>query len=234
MMSLFSYQTNRFVFAVVLLLGVIVTLSTTTTKTSIATVQAFHMLQQCSVVRSSTARVGEPYNQLGLYAFVPVSLKLSNFIDDKNDPTNDETETKQSRSVLIWFQLFDSEDGQPYRNTTVSTVTPPPGSLFILDQFRDAVKAKYANTLCDIDSPDLVVYKNKAAFEAKDDPLGVGLSLTERTLGQFMNDAVVVLVPPPSVPPKSKQQILYLLSFCFIPVLINALFCCSERSFHPK
>ena len=70
-----------------------------------------------------------------------------------------------SPSPLVWFQLFDSATEEPYKGTTADAVSLFPGSVVV--QFRDAVKAKNSSILTGITSSQLIVYKNKAAFDKR-------------------------------------------------------------------
>ncbi len=72
-----------------------------------------------------------------------------------------------SQAPLIWFMLTDSATGKPYKGTTVSSVLRSSLVVPVVDQFRDAVKAKYSNKLSSVDAADLLVYKNKAAFDKR-------------------------------------------------------------------
>ena len=67
-------------------------------------------------------------------------------------------------SPRIWFHLYGS-DGMPYNGVSVSSVRLPPDS--VIDEFRDAVKAKNSNKLAAVDAADLIVFENKAAFDMK-------------------------------------------------------------------
>jgi hypothetical protein len=102
-------------------------------------------------------------------------------------------DSNSKQPSLIWFQLSDV-NGDAYKGTTVSSVMIP--STFVIDQFRDAVVAKYLNTHLKRTAPsDLHVYKSKAAFDAKEIPLKSSLPLNG--LGETEEDAVIVIVPPP-------------------------------------
>ena len=67
---------------------------------------------------------------------------------------------------LIWFQLYDYGTGKPYKETTATSVSLP--STAVIDQFRKAVKAECPNKLSSIDPSDLLVFKNKDAFDKRD------------------------------------------------------------------
>ena len=82
-----------------------------------------------------------------------------------------------SPSPLFWFQLLDSVTGLPYKGTTADYVSLPPGS--VIAHFRDAVKAKNSNKLSSFDPADLLVYKNKTAF---DKVMNLNL-ITDRAVG---------------------------------------------------
>ena len=102
-------------------------------------------------------------------------------------------------SPLIWFLLFDSATGKPYKGTSATKVKVH--SLADIDDLRDAVKAKCPNKLSSVDSGDLLVYKTKAAFdkrnaavdEGNEEPLKSSLSLDG--LGTTEEEALVVVVP---------------------------------------
>jgi hypothetical protein len=99
---------------------------------------------------------------------------------------------------------LDSETGEPYKNTTTDYVSHPPGA--VVAEFRDAVRSKNPNKLASVDASDLLVYKNKAAFdsrsaaenEGKVDPLDPTQSV--HGLGS-KEDMLVVAVPPPPIQP---------------------------------
>ena len=116
--------------------------------------------------------------------------------------------TSHPPSPLVWFLLLDSETGEPYKNSSASSIerhliTPP-----VIDQFRDAVRSKNPNKLASVDASDLLVYKNKAAFdsrsaaenEGKVDPLDPTQSV--HGLGS-KEDMLVVADPPPPIQPSS-------------------------------
>ena len=68
---------------------------------------------------------------------------------------------------LIWFHLYDYGTGKPYKETTATSVSLP--STAVIDQFRKAVKAEYSDShLKGIGPSDLLVFKNKDAFDKRD------------------------------------------------------------------
>eukprot|EP00569_Conticribra_weissflogii_P002491 CAMPEP_0171346544 /NCGR_PEP_ID=MMETSP0878-20121228/25128_1 /TAXON_ID=67004 /ORGANISM="Thalassiosira weissflogii, Strain CCMP1336" /LENGTH=351 /DNA_ID=CAMNT_0011850249 /DNA_START=41 /DNA_END=1096 /DNA_ORIENTATION=+ len=101
---------------------------------------------------------------------------------------------------LIWFLLLDSETGKPYRNSSVSSIEYSLITVPVIDQFRQLVHRKNSNKLTGIDASDLLVYKNKAAFyarnNAEDDVKEQALDPTEYigVLGS-VEDMLVVVVP---------------------------------------
>jgi hypothetical protein len=105
---------------------------------------------------------------------------------------------------LIWFQLVDYATGESYKGSTADAVPLSPGSLVV--QFRDALKLKYADSHLKAIAPsNLLVYKNKAAFdtrnamldERKEEPLR-----PTQTLGELGTaDDVLFVVVPSSIPP---------------------------------
>jgi hypothetical protein len=72
---------------------------------------------------------------------------------------------QSSSSPLVWFHLYDAATGLPYKGTSCDFVSPPPRS--VIAQFRDAVYAKNPNKLSSLDAADLLVYKNKEAFDKR-------------------------------------------------------------------
>jgi len=106
-----------------------------------------------------------------------------------------------SPSPLLWFLLLDSTTGQFYKGTTASSLLRVSLVVPVVDQFRDAVKKKHSNKLSSFDAADLLVYKNKAAFEkrnaafveGKEEPMDPTESLG--LLGS-KEDMIVVAVPP--------------------------------------
>jgi hypothetical protein len=110
------------------------------------------------------------------------------------------------RYPRVWFFLLDSATGQPYKNTTADYV-----SLLrytVIAQFREAVKEKDkedgdAAVLTPFKSSQLLVYKNKAAFdkrnavvdEGKEEPLEEDSFLND--LGASVKEALVVVIPLP-------------------------------------
>jgi hypothetical protein len=100
-------------------------------------------------------------------------------------------------NFLIWFVLVDSSNGMSYKGTTASSVSLSRDS--VVDQFRDAVKEKYADShLKGVAPSDLLVYKNKAAFEQKNADKGKEEPLEEDSLltglGTSKKDSLVVVV----------------------------------------
>jgi hypothetical protein len=90
----------------------------------------------------------------------------------------------------------------PYKGTTATMV----GATFKdnVDHLRNDVKTRYADShLTGIAASDLRVYKNKAAFDKRNDtlekevPLRPDSCLLNASLGESMDDPVVVVVPSP-------------------------------------
>jgi hypothetical protein len=105
---------------------------------------------------------------------------------------------KRKSPSLIWFLLVDAATGQPYKGTTADAVSLLPESFIV--QFRDAVKAKYADShLQGVAPSDLLVYKNKEAFdkrnaeEGKEEPLDEESPVAD--LGRSKAEALYVAVP---------------------------------------
>ncbi len=104
--------------------------------------------------------------------------------------------SNSSSEMKLWFQLV-SEDGKPYKGTSATKVSVSSSALVV--HFRDAVKDLYADSLIkDVDPSDLVVYKNKAAFDEKVEPLQVDDTLEK--YGKSKGEALVVVVPSLGIP----------------------------------
>ena len=106
-------------------------------------------------------------------------------------------------SLFIWYLLVDSVNGEPYKGTSVSSVLRASLVAPLVVQFRRAVKAEYADShLKRVASSDLPVYKNKSAFDKRNDsvldeddkPLKSSDLLDN--LGATEEEALIVAVPP--------------------------------------
>jgi hypothetical protein len=108
-----------------------------------------------------------------------------------------------SSPPLVWYLLLDSASGEPYKNTSVSSVVRSSLVVPVVDQFRKAVHLEYDKPKYLQDTPPsaLLVYKNKAAFdkrnaavdEGKEEPLKSSCLLDG--LGITEEDALIVVVP---------------------------------------
>ena len=65
----------------------------------------------------------------------------------------------------IWFQLYNSETGLPFRGLNATYVSLP--SSAVIDQFIHAVRIKYTNLLRSVFADDLKVYKNKDSYDKR-------------------------------------------------------------------
>ncbi len=72
-----------------------------------------------------------------------------------------------SSSPLVWFHLYDAATGLPYKGTSCDKVSVS-SSADVAD-FRDAVHAKNSNKLSSLDAADLLVFRNKDAFDKRND-----------------------------------------------------------------
>ena len=91
--------------------------------------------------------------------------------------------------------LLTNRQGQAYKEASVDTVRLPAQSD--VSDFRKAVKAENPNKLGTVDSSNLKVYKNKAAFDAGEEPLDF-LFLLDSSFGKDKENALIVLVPSPT------------------------------------
>ena len=108
-------------------------------------------------------------------------------------------------SPLVWFQLLDSATGEPYKGTTAEKVAV--SSTADVADFREAVIEKFdkqkSSLLTGFASSQLLVYKNKAAFdkrnsaadEGKKEPLKSSRLLDGLGKTEEDKDMLVVAVP---------------------------------------
>jgi hypothetical protein len=100
-------------------------------------------------------------------------------------------------SRRVWLVLL-NPDGQPLKKTSATSVFLPVDAL--VDDIRKAVKAEYVDShLKGVAPSDLVVYKNKIAFDKRNDDQGKELPLEVDSsinhLGKTKNDPIIVVVP---------------------------------------
>ena len=99
---------------------------------------------------------------------------------------------------LVWYLLFDSADGQPCKGTSADKVSVGPDAD--VADFRKKVYKENSSILTGITSSQLVVYKNKDAFDkrnAADNTKKVPLksSSSVNAVGESEEDALIVVVP---------------------------------------
>jgi hypothetical protein len=115
-------------------------------------------------------------------------------------------------SRFFWFQLADAVSGQILEGSTADKVSLPDGSD--VADFRDTAKVKCSNKLSSVDSNNLLVYKNRAAFDKRNDDEEKEEPLEEDALisglGLSKKEALIVAVP-------SSIQSLQARSPCQIP-----------------
>ena len=79
--------------------------------------------------------------------------------------------SSSSSSRLIWFRLVENFTGTATDSSTVqnfkmsSATSVSLNSENIIDQLRDAVKAKFRNKLNSVDAAELDVYRNQVSCE---------------------------------------------------------------------
>jgi hypothetical protein len=81
-------------------------------------------------------------------------------------PKSKKRKLSSKEESKIWFHLYDSANGLPYKGTTADYVSIP--SSADIAQFRKAVKADCSNTLSSIDANKLLVFQNKHSFDKRD------------------------------------------------------------------
>jgi hypothetical protein len=130
---------------------------------------------------------------------------------------------------LVWFLLLDSATGQPFKGATASSVLRSSLVVPVVDQFRDAVKAKLADShLKGVAPLDLKVYKNKAAFDkrnaavddGKEEPLEEDSPIDG--LGSSKKEALVVVVPSSILPSQTQPSSFPLCHVPFYNSICNA------------
>ena len=108
------------------------------------------------------------------------------------------SQQSMSPPQLTWFLLVDAADGQSYKGTSADKVSVL-SSADVAD-FRHAVKAENSNKLSSIDAADLLVFKNKAAFDKRNADDGKEEPLEEDSLvyglGTSKKEALIVVAPP--------------------------------------
>ncbi len=96
-----------------------------------------------------------------------------------------------SEPLELPFLLADPQ-GNPYKNCSVDIVELPPKSD--VSDFRKAIKAENSDVLIGISPSQLRVYRHKAAFDRKDEPLDE-FSLLDNTFGTDEENALIVVAP---------------------------------------
>ncbi|KAL3779742.1 hypothetical protein HJC23_001993 [Cyclotella cryptica] len=135
---------------------------------------------------------------------------------------------------LIWFLLVDSETGEPYKNCTASSIEQSLLTFPVVAQFKKLVHRKISCILTGVAPCQLVVYKNQAAFdrrnnaddEGKEQPLKASRSLDD--LGESEEEALIIVVPPPIQPLYQQYTQTQAFHPCQIP-FFNSILTATER-----
>lgn len=117
--------------------------------------------------------------------------RLTRFLS--TEKMSDNQQQSASSPSLIWFQLVGS-DGKPFKETSADKVTFPTSAD--VSDFRKSVKNENPNMLSAVDASQLKVFKNKSAFDGKEEPLEE--DFTVAGLGTSKKDALIVVVPSSS------------------------------------
>ena len=129
--------------------------------------------------------------------------------------------TMQNRNDRIWLHLYDSETGRPYRGTNSTTVNVSLAAD--LAEFKDAAKVEHSNALKNVDAQDLKVFKNKDAFDKRNDtidksePLAVDYLMAN--IGETIEDPLIVTFEVSSIKNDMNGMI-----FCFLNMYSNSSF----------
>ena len=103
----------------------------------------------------------------------------------------------------IWFHLYDFESGRPYRGTQSTAVNLSLAAD--LADFKDAVKVEYdyPHYLKNVDAQDLKVFKNKDAFDKRNDTIDKSEPLTVdfliANIGETIEDPLIVTFEASSI-----------------------------------
>ncbi|MFN7883395.1 MAG: hypothetical protein ACK5PF_10340 [bacterium] len=109
-----------------------------------------------------------------------------------NNPKQTQSSSMSSPpSPLVWFLLLDAATGLPYKGSSADKVSVS-SSADVAD-FRKAVQAENASILTGITSSQLLVYKNKAAFEEEKEVLEEDSLIGD--FGTSKKEALIVVVP---------------------------------------
>jgi hypothetical protein len=92
-----------------------------------------------------------------------------------------------SRRQRVYYQLV----GPPGSSYMMTFVEMPPDRM--VGHFKEKLRDKHVEELGPWDTSKIKIFRNQAAFEAKETPLGGSKSMTG--LGDSRNNALIVLVP---------------------------------------
>ncbi len=142
-------------------------------------------------------------------------------------PKRQQSSMSSPPSPLVWFLLLDSATGLPYKRTTASSIERSSLVAPVIDQFRKAVLQDNYSILTGITSSQLLVYKNRTAFdkrnaavdEGKEEPLDPTESLG--LLGS-KQDMLVVVVPSSILPSQTQPSFFPLCQVPFYNNIYNA------------
>ncbi len=135
------------------------------------------------------------------YSFLHLRTLTPSLRTNSNHPHHDHPPPPPP-PALIWFLLLDSKTGEPYKKSSVSSIECYLVTVPVIDQFWKFVHRKNSPILPGIAPSQLLIYKNKASFDkrnnAKDEGKEEPLDPTESINGLgSKEDMLVVVVPPP-------------------------------------
>ncbi len=126
-------------------------------------------------------------------------------------------------SGKFWFLLLDSVTGQPYKGSTAEFISLPPGSVIAV--FQKLAHHEHSSILTGIAPSQLLVYKNKASFNKKnnaneDEGKEEALDPTQSVGGLgSKEDMLVVVIPSPRISNQTAQTPSF--SLCKLPFFNN-------------
>ena len=112
--------------------------------------------------------------------------------------------------VTVWYILVDSTTGKTLKGVTVDCISLD-ASIRTVAQFRHAVKQMNTNKLSTVDAPALLIYKNKEAFDKRqetEDGYGGYLDPRESLDGLGSTTDILVVAVPSPISSDTRKRIL--------------------------
>jgi hypothetical protein len=153
------------------------------------------------VVVPSGVEYGAKRARIGSPAIVPHVAPGDSRLRPDSERVTSPNIQKQPGSVspsrFVWVEIFESSRGERFENTRPIKISVDRAAD--VDDFLEAVRAVATSVLRGVDPPQILVYKNRPAFEkriaveGKEGPLEANSLVAG--LGTSLEDALVVVVP---------------------------------------